>query len=155
MTSVTLARRVAMDVEGDRAGGGSPYPHGDWLGPTVRWRRGGGPESPAAGTAGFDGPDVDAGAGMASALDMSGGDAGATGMGVCAVEPARGDGADRGAVGGGDADSDGGGVSAALEPHPATTAQARLGTTTGRGAAVAGGDLSGDFSPREGGKGAD
>ena len=44
-----------MDVEGDRAGGGGAYQHGDWLGSTVRSRRRGGSESPAAGTAVFEG----------------------------------------------------------------------------------------------------
>ena len=81
-------------MEGDRAGGGGAYQHGDWLGSTVRSRRRGGSESPAAGTAVFDGPDVDAGAGRAGAFDSGGQDAGATGVGVCAVEPAGGDGAD-------------------------------------------------------------
>ncbi|MBK8964206.1 MAG: helix-turn-helix domain-containing protein [Candidatus Competibacteraceae bacterium] len=44
---------------------------------------------------------------VAGALDFGGRDAGATGIAVCAVEPAGGHGIDRNAVWGGDADSDG------------------------------------------------
>ncbi len=81
-------------MEGDCTGSGGTDWYGDWVGAAL-WAGGGsGSEVKAVGTAVFDGPDVDAGAGRAGAFDSGGQDAGATGVGVCAVEPAGGDGAD-------------------------------------------------------------
>ncbi len=74
-SSVAIARRVAIDVEGDCAGSGGTDWHGDRVGATL-WAGGGsGFEVKAAGTAVLDGPDAFAVAGTAGALDFGGRDA--------------------------------------------------------------------------------
>ena len=113
-SGAAAAGRLAVELEGNRAGGRGAYQHGDRVGPTLWSGRRSGPEIAAAGTAVLDGPDADVGPRVAGALDFGGRDAGATGIAVCAVEPTGGHGIDRNAVWGGDADSDGGRVSVAV-----------------------------------------